>query len=121
MAVYPVLPVEPDSNNSVSVTPKVRKAEFAGYSQVGPASMNNSAEVWNLGWVKCRYSKVRPVYELLKELGGWQCLSWTTPDGVQKTFRCETYGLTYPHGIDPSLTQDQQFVEMTITLTQEFR
>ena len=118
---YPELPVAPDSSNTVNTTPKVRKAEFAGYSQVGPASINNSPETWSLAWTKCRYSKVRPVYELLKQLAGWQCLTWRTPDGVLKIFRSESYGLSYPHGIDPNLTEDQQFVEMTITLTQEFR
>ena len=121
MAVYPELPVAPDSNNSVTHNPDVRKAKFGGYTQTGPASMNNDAEVWNLAWTKCRYSKVKPVFDLLKERGGWQCLTWRTPDGVLKIFRCETYGLTYPHGIDPNLPEAQQFVELTVTLTQEFR
>lgn len=118
---YPPLPVQPDSNNSVNVAPKLRKIEYAGYNQVGPASINNDPEVWMLSWTKCRYSKIKSVYKLLKELNGWGILSWVTPDGVTKLFRCETFGLSYPHGIDPNLPEDQQFVELTITITQEFR
>lgn len=118
---YPLLPTEPDAIVSVDATPKLRKVEFAGYSQVGPASINNAPETWNLGYSKCKYRNVAAVYELMKALNGWQVFVWTTPHGQLKKFRCEKFGLNYPHGINPALSQLDQIVELNLQIVEEFR
>lgn len=118
---YPMLPVEPDAAVSVNSAPKLRKISFGGYNQVGPASINNDPETWSLGYSKCKYRNVAAVYELMKERNGWQVFTWTNPQGQLKKFRCETYGLSYPHGIDPALPAQEQIVELTLQIVEEFR
>lgn len=119
--IYPTLPRQPDSNISVNASPDLRKIRYGGYSQVGPASINNAPESWTLGWSKGRYRLIAPVYELMKELNGWGVFTWTTPHGETKKFRCETFGLSYPHGVDPSLQLADQIVELTLQIVEEFR
>lgn len=121
MADYPDLPIEPDETLNLEKTLELRTVKFGGYSQVGPASINYKPEKWSLGYTKRRYKLIKALVEFLEERGGWQVFGWTTPNGKRRLFRCESWPLGYPHGYDKTQPHDEAIVELSITITEEFR
>lgn len=97
--------VAPDAGASKEVKTRVKRARFGdGYEQVLPDGLNSVMETWSLNWTNRTRAQIDAIDSFLTTEKGATYFLWTTPQGVQKKFRCERWTPVYNNDYDCSLS-----------------
>lgn len=101
----------PSNGIEVDTTPRVIKAQFGdGYAQRATDGINNQPETWEVRFEYIAQAEHDAIKAFLEEHGATTPFKWTTPDGVEKQFVCESWRRTMVYygvrGISANFVED---------------
>lgn len=104
----PEIAPSPGSQRTPEV--KLRKSEFGdGYTQASPAGLNHIRRTLALKWDGVSPAQLAALNAFFEAQGGYKPFWYThAPEGVQRKWTCDTWGVTYgaPASFTATLRED---------------